>query len=99
MSELININDLCVNYRSRKGIIGAVTINALDGISLSIDRGENLAVVGESGSGKTTLGKAAVGLIKPASGEVIFDGHNISEMDVNQIKDLRRKTQVIFQDP
>ena len=51
MSELISINDLRVNYRSRKGIIGAVTINALDGISLSIDKGENLAVVGESGSG------------------------------------------------
>ena len=99
MSELISINDLRVNYKSRKGIIGAVTINALDGISLSIDKGENLAVVGESGSGKTTLGKATVGLIKPASGEVIFDRHDISKMDVNQIKDLRKRTQVIFQDP
>ena len=99
MSELIRINDLHVNYRSRKGIIGAVTINAIDGISLSINKGENLAVVGESGSGKTTLGKAILRLGVPVAGQVSYDSVNLAELKRSELHPYRKRLQIIFQDP
>lgn len=96
---LVTIRDLQVHFFVRQGLFGTKTIKAVDGVSLTINRGEVVAVVGESGSGKTTLGRAAVGLQKPTSGQVIIAGENLQTLAPNRDKALRRRVQVIFQDP
>ncbi len=74
-------------------------VRAVDGVSLTIKKGEVLALVGESGSGKTTLGKAIIGLVRPTDGKIFFDGVNICELSEKELKQLRRRVGVIFQDP
>lgn len=74
-------------------------IKALDGISLNIEKGEIYSLVGETGSGKTTLGKILVGLIPPTEGAVKIDGIDIYSLRKKEIKQLRKKVQMIFQDP
>ena len=74
-------------------------VRAVDGVSLSIPRGKTLAVVGESGSGKTTLGRTILGLIEPVAGKVFFDGIDIFSLSRRQMRRLRRRMQIIFQDP
>jgi oligopeptide/dipeptide ABC transporter ATP-binding protein len=72
---------------------------ALDGVSLSLRRGETLAVVGESGSGKTTLAKVIVRLVEPDSGEIRFDGADVVAVGPRELKDVRRRVQLVYQDP
>ena len=71
----------------------------LDGIDIHVDKGETVGIVGESGSGKTTLGRALLGLVKPVAGSVIFDGRDITALDEKARRPLRRRMQMIFQDP
>ena len=75
------------------------TVKAVDGVDLTIARGETLAIVGESGSGKTTLGRVALGLQKPTAGEVWFDGVRLTDRSAEEQRKLRRKMQIVFQDP
>lgn len=100
-SPLVEVKDLSMEFVRRGGRIGRQVqrIRALDGVSLEIERGKTLGVVGESGCGKTTLGRCLLRLLKPVSGEVIFDGTDILALAPSSMRPLRREMQLVFQSP
>jgi ABC-type glutathione transport system ATPase component len=91
--ELLAARGLVVSY----GRQGASPV--LHSVDIAVGKGETVGIVGESGSGKTTLGRALLGLVKPAAGAVIFDGNDITALDEQARRPLRRRMQMIFQDP
>ena len=99
--DLLTVTDLTKHFPVRKGIlqrqVGAV--QAVDGISFTVRKGETLALVGESGCGKTTTGRMLTRLIEPTGGSIDFDGHDITHLSVRRMRPLRRDVQMIFQDP
>ena len=101
MTSLISIRSLKKYFPIHEGFLSknTKTVKAVDGVSLDIGHGEILGLVGESGCGKTTLGRMSINLIKPTSGEIIFDGVDILKLDNPGLKALRPKMQIIFQDP
>lgn len=98
---LLDVKNLKVHFPIHRGVLRRVAgyVKAVDGISLKINRGRTLAIVGESGCGKTTAGKSILQLIKPTSGSVIYDGNELTTMKGEALRLLRRKFQIIFQDP
>src|SRR3989442_7270567 len=74
-------------------------LSAVEGVDLEIGRGEAFGLVGESGSGKSTLARLLVRLIRPTSGEIVFDGIDFGRADRTQSRELYRKIQIVFQDP
>ena len=98
---LLEIKDIKVWFPQRKGLLQRVYdhTKAVDGISLSIARGETVALVGESGSGKTTVGRAILRLEDITAGEVFFSGQRIDGLNKKNFLPLRKKIQIIFQDP
>jgi oligopeptide/dipeptide ABC transporter ATP-binding protein len=98
---LLQARDLEVHFPIRRGLLRrrVGTVRAVDGVSLSIRRGETLALVGESGCGKTTTGKALLKLIEPTAGSISFEGTDISAHDPRAMLPYRRKMQFVFQDP
>lgn len=101
MSEILRVNDLKTHYRISKGfsLKDKGAIKAVDGVSFYVNEGETFGLVGESGCGKTTLGKAILGLVPTTAGNVEFMGKNITGMTRDQMREVRRNLQVIFQDP
>jgi oligopeptide/dipeptide ABC transporter ATP-binding protein len=97
---LIRVRDL-KKYFYKEGFLSSdkIPIRAVDGISLSIQKGETLGLVGESGCGKTTTGKSLLRLIEPSSGEIFFKGQDILRLDREGMRKLRPHMQFIFQDP
>jgi oligopeptide/dipeptide ABC transporter ATP-binding protein len=99
---ILQVNDLKKYFPVLSGFIRqkkVAEVKAVDGVSFYLKKGETLGLVGESGCGKTTLGKCVLQLIKPTSGEVIFHDHDLCQLSENELRPLRRKIQVIFQDP
>jgi len=94
---MIEVKDLRKYFSS--GILKKQCIKAVDGISFQIERGETLGLVGESGCGKTTVGKLLLRLIEPTSGEIIFDGIDLLQLKRKELRRLRPRMQMIFQDP
>jgi oligopeptide/dipeptide ABC transporter ATP-binding protein len=99
--ELLVVKDLVKFFPVRKGVFSRVAghVRAVDRVSFSIKRGETLSLVGESGSGKTTCGRAILRLIEPTSGSVKFDGIEVTALNRRELRGLRKRMQIIFQDP
>jgi peptide/nickel transport system ATP-binding protein len=99
---LVRIEDLKVWFPIRSGIVldrHVGDVKAVDGVSLAIRRGETVGLVGESGCGKSTVGRAILRLYDPTGGRVFFDGQDITELGEAELRPLRRRMQMIFQDP
>jgi oligopeptide/dipeptide ABC transporter ATP-binding protein len=101
MSTLLKVEDLKVHFPIKKGILSRTVgkVHAVDGVSFDLKAGETLGIVGESGCGKTTTGMATINLLKPTSGRVLYQGRDMSAFDKQELRDLCREMQIIFQDP
>ena len=95
IDPILSLDDVEVVYRSR----GRRALRAVAGVSLSVRRGETLSIVGESGCGKSSLARAIVHAPGPSSGSIRFDGHDLGDLTERELRDLRPRLQMIFQDP
>jgi len=99
---LLEVEDLQMFFPITEGIVierHVGDVRAVDGISLSISRGETLGLVGESGCGKSTAGRAIIRLYRPTGGRIVFDGTDITTLEGTALRRMRRRMQMIFQDP
>ncbi len=100
-APLLEVRDLTVELSRRAGLLGSrkETVHAVNGVSFAIGRRETLGLVGESGCGKTTLSRAVLRLIEPTAGRVTFDGVDVLALKPGPLRALRRRMQIVFQDP
>ncbi len=104
-APLLEIDDLFVRYRVPRGLVGGLrrrprlAVHAVDGVTLMVQAGELVALVGESGCGKTTTAQAVLRLVDPASGSIRFRGDDITELGMRALRPVRRRMQIVYQDP
>ncbi len=91
---LLEVTDLRKYFKTPKG-----NLHAVDDVSFKIEEGKTLGVVGESGCGKSTTGRAVLRLLEPTAGKVVFDGTDVTALDKEALRQMRRKMQIVFQDP
>src|SRR5215216_5458075 len=96
---LLALDDVSMVFSTRKGLFRGGTVTAVSRVSLTIARGETLALVGESGSGKTTVGRISIRLLQPTAGLVLFDGQDITQVPEERLGWLRKRAGIVFQDP
>ena len=99
--SILEVRDLRKCFPLKKTLTGKVTqeLIAVDNVSFKLKAGETLGIVGESGCGKTTLGRTILKLHQPSGGKIFFEGKDITDYKTSQMRDIRRKMQIIFQDP
>lgn len=93
-NPLLEVDGLVKYFPTKKG-----TLHAVDDVSFTIDKGKTLGVVGESGCGKSTTGRVILRLIEPTAGKVVFDGTDVSKLSQSEMRKMRTRMQIIFQDP
>jgi oligopeptide/dipeptide ABC transporter ATP-binding protein len=102
---LLEVKDLVMRFRARRSVLERARFQqvqhavAVDGVSFSLDKGETLGLVGESGSGKTTLARTVLRLVDPDEGSITFDGVDVVAMSRSELQAVRRRMQMVFQDP
>ncbi len=97
----LEVKDLSVHFPIKKNIFGKATqfFKAVDDVSFKVQEGDILGLVGESGCGKTTLGRTILQLIKPASGQILLHGKDLTETGAGELRNIRKDLQIVFQDP
>jgi oligopeptide/dipeptide ABC transporter ATP-binding protein len=98
---LLQVRNLVKHFPVRGGVLNTIQakVHAVNGVTLTINRGETVGVVGESGCGKSTLGKLIIRLFDPTSGSIVYDGRELTGLSHDAMMPFRRKMQIIFQDP
>ena len=98
-NELLIIDNIYKSFPVKAGLGKTLEAKAVDGVNLIVIRGEAVGLVGESGCGKSTLGRLALRLLNPTAGKVTFEGRDLGSLNKQELRDLRKKIQIIFQDP
>jgi oligopeptide transport system ATP-binding protein len=98
---LVSVSHVTKRFTVERDLLGRPTreVRAVDDVSLEIERGETLGLVGESGCGKSTLGRVMLRLIDPTEGQILFEGRDIAKLPERELRPLRRRMQIVFQDP
>ena len=99
---LLRVEGLQVHFPIKRGVFVDRTVGhvrAVDGVDLAVDRGTTYGLVGESGCGKSTLGRAVLRLVEPTAGQVLFDGTDVASLQGEALRTMRRRMQMVFQDP
>ena len=100
--ELLRVEDLSVHFPVMRGVVfqkQVATVKAVDGVSFALKRGETLGLVGESGCGKSTTGLAVIRMLRPTAGRIVFEGEDIAGHEQERMRRLRRRMQMVYQDP
>lgn len=100
-NTILDVKNLVTHFPITGGLFGKVVarVHAVDDVSFSIKQGETLGFVGESGCGKSTLGRTILKLVEPTSGQIVFDGQDVTKLSHKKMRPIRRQMQMIFQDP